>query len=928
MEQIFFRLHSNILSATTKFLNKPARGLIEYLVFFIASSLFFFQIFIHLHILNSNSRSSCIENILLKEGINLNTTDVLQIHVPLFGSETSSHTSKQKQKPHYFSVDHQFKRGIFAQLNASHFTTPCPDTEPDCVYPENIYLYSMEKGYLMLNQQLRDLHKIKTAECTILPKYECFGPKEVHFLIHQLVGYDTIIMNWVISLSDRQGFFYNVRSRELANLNHAKDFLDKIQNHQSAALFRFGVLFTTCFLFFTTTTLVSFTLRETQTRMLKFTFLLQHHVRNHLPYAPLIFTHVVESLIFVPIMVGILFFLFEFFSDQMLAFMVLSMVWTCEVYSVISVRTRISITYFPRIFLLYFTVFHVYFFCYPFGFSYLALFTTMLFLIHSMLYFWNRFEVPAFQTGTISINRPRMTESLNFGPTGTDAWNQYDETGIMQGEEASHNRPASLLHSDPRRNIMRNEPWFPFNLFQQQQHHENRDEDGPWFPFNLFVSSPPQNVDHNFHHPHRHSDSSAQGQQETHSENHDAPWWPFNMFIPHLDATPELHGSDQQTPHEEEPQIHPQDGEEPWFWDLFANRPSRESSQNISSSTIEEENKVSGSLEVVDHAPFPFNLFGGEDRLKENSKAKMAVQSEDMDGVRSSEIGEKRQEPPPFPFNLFQQQQQTNEEEISTSSDTNMETVGGEERSFQSAPSSPSESPPFPFNLFHSPHIDSKHHDFEEKAEGGAGPEILCDEDEHSVDGLHSKATPVQNKDSPEREANTSEPPPFPFNIFGEDQQPVDGKESFIRESESELLDEVHPDPPPFPFNLFVEDCRSSEDRKELPTTEREEESRYHMIESSKRSISFSDSGSELKEMEFRLQGTTGARQRCVSESSQMLEHSLPPPFPFNLFVDDQWRSGSTESNRMQGRLHSLSESTEDIQNSLSPNPRSKSLER
>jgi hypothetical protein len=45
-------------------------------------------------------------------------------------------------------------------------------------------------------------------------------------------------------------------------------------------MFKVGVVFTTLFLFFTMTTLVSFTLRETQERMLKFTFLLQHHVRN------------------------------------------------------------------------------------------------------------------------------------------------------------------------------------------------------------------------------------------------------------------------------------------------------------------------------------------------------------------------------------------------------------------------------------------------------------------------------------------------------------------------------------------------------------------------------------------------------------------------------------------------------------------------
>lgn len=36
--------------------------------------------------------------------------------------------------------------------------------------------------------------------------------------------------------------------------------------------------------------------------------------------------------------VGILLFLSEFFSDQLLAFMVLSMVWAAEVYSVITVR--------------------------------------------------------------------------------------------------------------------------------------------------------------------------------------------------------------------------------------------------------------------------------------------------------------------------------------------------------------------------------------------------------------------------------------------------------------------------------------------------------------------------------------------------------------------------------------------------------------
>ena len=54
-------------------------------------------------------------------------------------------------------------------------------------------------------------------------------------------------------------------------------------------------------------------------------------MRHRLSYVALIATHLVESLVYVPIMVGILFFLFEFFSDQLLAFFVLSMIWICEV---------------------------------------------------------------------------------------------------------------------------------------------------------------------------------------------------------------------------------------------------------------------------------------------------------------------------------------------------------------------------------------------------------------------------------------------------------------------------------------------------------------------------------------------------------------------------------------------------------------------
>ena len=107
--------------------------------------------------------------------------------------------------------------------------------------------------------------------------------------------------------------------------------------HHHYFVFKAGVLLSTLFLFFLTTTLVSFTLCETQDRMLVFTVQLQLLIRSRRPYASLIARHVVESMVFVPIMIGIVFFLMDCFynGDKFLAFIILSGVWICEVFSVI-----------------------------------------------------------------------------------------------------------------------------------------------------------------------------------------------------------------------------------------------------------------------------------------------------------------------------------------------------------------------------------------------------------------------------------------------------------------------------------------------------------------------------------------------------------------------------------------------------------------
>ncbi|GMG99876.1 hypothetical protein Nepgr_001716 [Nepenthes gracilis] len=261
---------------------------------------------------------------------------------------------------------------------------------------EQTYLYTAEKGYFLLPEEARAHHNICTANISISAQHSCFGNRWQQLLINRVVGYDTILMNSLLN-SPGQGYLYNYQTKEFHNFGFAHQPSKGSATFGDYLVTKCGVLMMSLFVFFTTTMSVSFTLRETQTRMLKFTVQLQHHARHQLPTFQLIFVHVIESLVFVPIMIGILFFLFEFYDDQLLAFMVLILVWLCELFTLISVRTPISMKFFPRFFLLYFLVFHIYLFSYPYGFSYLALSATAAFMLHLILYFWNRFEVPALQ---------------------------------------------------------------------------------------------------------------------------------------------------------------------------------------------------------------------------------------------------------------------------------------------------------------------------------------------------------------------------------------------------------------------------------------------------------------------------------------------------------------------------------------------------
>jgi len=223
-----------------------------------------------------------------------------------------------------------------------------------------------------------------------------------------MIGYESHVLNsLVLGTRGRGGYVLAEHNGEIHALSRASEVNRLSNNILHGLLLKAGTLCSALFLVFSSSSLASFILAQTQQRMLRFTVALQQHVNTRRSVLPLVLTHLIDSVVFVPIILGVHFFLFEFFDDQLLAFYVILTVWTCEIWSITTCRTAESLKVFPRVFGLLMTWFHTYYLTYPFGYTFLCLITSVLGLICCAFHLFNRYELPALQSGSISVVQPR-----------------------------------------------------------------------------------------------------------------------------------------------------------------------------------------------------------------------------------------------------------------------------------------------------------------------------------------------------------------------------------------------------------------------------------------------------------------------------------------------------------------------------------------
>ncbi|RYG70150.1 hypothetical protein EON64_00970 [archaeon] len=422
MEQVLYRLHVRLLTVTDRLIGPTISRFIEWGMLIGAILSTVSLLFLHVTYVTNSSQThwNCILHGLDRAGLYdrskpANESFLLRHSVDLISLKIISNYNRSVAKgaedelPHIVQFEYTPLFDTYTHTSQPsysdyiHWIGATPNLTRPSKSPYGDYLFSFHRGDLVLTQEPNVNHTFSVLQLTLPDDLQCLGPPKLLPLVKR-VGYDIVVMNWVIAAFGGQGHFYNTKSKELFNLNYAADFVAKkgvslqdstrrvkyedvnvarqhmkgvftwgqnslftpvlyaltqwaggvvsvpadlvgslaqyalhallshealetcrqvlvqrLQQLQNFCAFRLGVIFSTSFLFFISTTLISYILRQTQEKMLRFTYLLQYHIAHNLPYLPLVFTHVIDSLVFVPIIMGIYFFLFEFFSDQLVS---------------------------------------------------------------------------------------------------------------------------------------------------------------------------------------------------------------------------------------------------------------------------------------------------------------------------------------------------------------------------------------------------------------------------------------------------------------------------------------------------------------------------------------------------------------------------------------------------------------------------------
>lgn len=318
--------------------------------------------------------------------------------------EKSGRKERKMRTKDNVSIDHQMLENMFTEKR-THMEPHYSEFEmlAKAVWPEEKYIveYALEYGFLRLSPKTRQRLNITVMLVTLDPlKDECFGDGLSRFLLDEFLGYDDILMSSIKQLAEQEenkGFLRNVVTGE-----HYR-FVSMWMARSSYVAAAFIMLVFTV----SVSTLLRYSHHQIFLFIVDLLQMLEMNVTVAFPAAPL--------LTVILALVGMEAIMSEFFNDTTTAFYIILIVWVADQYDAICCHTNISKRHWLRFFYLYHFAFYAYHYRFNGQYSGLALFTSWLFIQHSMVYFFHHYELPAI------LQQQRIQDLLNQPPQQPNA---------------------------------------------------------------------------------------------------------------------------------------------------------------------------------------------------------------------------------------------------------------------------------------------------------------------------------------------------------------------------------------------------------------------------------------------------------------------------------------------------------------------------
>ncbi|XP_030380398.1 uncharacterized protein LOC115628409 [Scaptodrosophila lebanonensis] len=242
--------------------------------------------------------------------------------------------------------------------------------------------YSLEYGHLRLSPATRKRLNIPVLTVQLDPNAnDCFGDRLTRYLLKRLLGYDDLLMASVRAIAEKEenkGYLRNVITGE--HYRFVSMWWATWSSYPAA--FCVMLLFT-----FSVSMLLRYSHHQIFVFIVDLLQMLEYNVSARFPIAPL--------LTVILALVGMEAIMSEFFNDTTTAFYIILIVWIADQYDAICCHTSLTKRHWLRFFYLYHFAFYAYHYRFSGQYRTLALLSSFLFIQHSMVFFFHRYELPA-----------------------------------------------------------------------------------------------------------------------------------------------------------------------------------------------------------------------------------------------------------------------------------------------------------------------------------------------------------------------------------------------------------------------------------------------------------------------------------------------------------------------------------------------------